>query len=287
MTGQSPLDAGYLTRRLGPREQQGTGATSPASTDSQDRSVGRALPAVLGIRDLTLFMVLIVVFVSNTNGVQFGGPAAFLSWVLGLIPSLIPCAFVTRWLARRYPGQCAPYLWIGRILGPNWSFISAFCIWLPGVLAVVSVIDNGLIFIQFLLPTWFVTPVQQCLGIIVILVIATALTCLPLRWLKHLLGLFAILYLAVFALVGTAGLWWLESGHPAALALNAPAAWQPNAGNFPLYGVILLLISYFVYRPGVTEVPFCHGYHTNLLQSTFHIKVTGDICIGMFQVGIQ
>ena len=240
MTRQPPLDAGYLTGRLAPREQPVVSATSPTSTDGQDKSVGRALPQVLGMQDLTLFMVLIVVFVSNTNGVQFGGPVAFLYWALGLVTFLVPYALVTRWLARHYPGQCAPYLWIGRILGSNWSFISAFCIWLPGVLAVVSVIDNGLIFIQYLLPTWFVTPVQQCLGIIVILVIATALTCLPLRWLKHLLSLFAILYLAVFALVGTAGLWWLESGHPAALALNAPAAWQPNAGNFPLYGVIIL-----------------------------------------------
>ncbi|MFL5698853.1 MAG: amino acid permease [Ktedonobacteraceae bacterium] len=242
MTGQPPLDAeaGYLTSQLAAGKQPGTGATSSTLTDGQDGSVRRTLPTVLGMRDLTLFMVLIVVFVSNTNGVQFGGPVAFLYWALGLITFLVPYAFVTWWLARRYPGKCAPYLWIGRILGPNWSFISAFCIWLPGVLAVVSVIDNGLIFIQYLLPSWFVTPVQQCLGIIVILAIATALTCLPLRWLKHLLSMFAILYLAVFALVGTAGLWWLESGHPAALALNAPAAWQPNAGNFPIYGVIIL-----------------------------------------------
>src|SRR6266702_4427898 len=242
MTGQPPLDAeaGYLTSQLAAGEQPRTGATSLTLTDGQDGSVRRTLPTVLGMRDLTLFMVLIVVFVSNTNGVQFGGPVAFLYWALGLITFLVPYALVTRWLARRYPGKCAPYLWIGRILGPNWSFISAFCIWLPGVLAVVSVIDNGLVFIQYLLPSWFVTPLQQSLGIIVILAIATALTCLPLRWLKHLLSMFAILYLAVFALVGTAGLWWLESGHPAALALNAPAVWQPNAGNFPIYGVIIL-----------------------------------------------
>src|SRR5438874_150486 len=242
MTGQQPFDAeaGYLTSQLAAGEQAKIGVSLSTLSDDQEGSVRRTLPTVLGMRDLTLFMVLIVVFISNTNGVQFGGPIAFLYWALGLITFLVPFALVTRWLARRYPGKCAPYLWIGRILGPNWSFISAFCIWLPGVLAVVSVIDNGLIFIQYLLPGWFVTPMQQCLGIVFILAIATALTCLPLRWLKHLLGMFAVLYLAVFALLGAAGLWWLESGHPAALALNAPATWQPNAGNFPLYGVIIL-----------------------------------------------
>src|SRR5437588_12730866 len=132
MTGQPPLDAGagFFSSQLAVEGQPGTGGTSPTSTDGQEGSARRTLPAVLGMRDLTLFMVLIVVFISNTNGVQFGGPIAFLYWALGLITFLVPFALVTRWLARRYPGKCAPYLWIGRILGPNWSFISAFCIWL-------------------------------------------------------------------------------------------------------------------------------------------------------------
>src|SRR5438270_13007652 len=119
MAGQGPFDsgAGYLiTTQQASGGQPGIGVTSHASIDGQDGSVRRPLPAVLGMRDLTLFMVLIVVFVSNTNGVQSGGPVAFLYWTLGLITFLVPCAFVTRWLVRHYPGQCAPYLWIGRIL---------------------------------------------------------------------------------------------------------------------------------------------------------------------------
>src|SRR5579864_6608690 len=52
----------------------------------------RKLPAVLGTRDLTVLMVLIVLFVANTNGVQFGGPAAFVYWILGLLTFLVPCA---------------------------------------------------------------------------------------------------------------------------------------------------------------------------------------------------
>src|SRR5579872_6553467 len=34
-----------------------------------------ALPAVLNTRDLTALMLLIVLFIANNNGVQFGGPA--------------------------------------------------------------------------------------------------------------------------------------------------------------------------------------------------------------------
>jgi len=200
------------------------------------------LPAVLGTPDLTIMLVLIVVFVSNINGVQFGGPAAFLYWILGLLTFLLPCALVTQWLARRISaaGGGAPYQWVRHSLGPRWSFISAFCIWLPGVLAVVSVLDNMLIFIQELLPTWFVTPLQQCAGIVIILLVVTSLTCLSLRKLRYVLLVLGILYLSVFALLGVIGFWWLETGHPPATTFNVASTWQFNAGNFPLYGLIIL-----------------------------------------------
>src|SRR5579863_1251485 len=121
------------------------------------------LPMVLGTTDLTMFMVLTVLFVTNINGVQFGGPASFLYWILGLVTFLIPGAFVTQWLARRFPGQSAPYLWATQILGKKWSFFAAFCLWIPGVLAVVAVTECGIAFVQYLLPTWFTTPIQQCI----------------------------------------------------------------------------------------------------------------------------
>ena len=61
------------------------------------------LPAILGTGDLVVLMVLIVLFVANNNGVQLAGPAAFFYWGLGLLTFLLPCAYVTRWLARRFP----------------------------------------------------------------------------------------------------------------------------------------------------------------------------------------
>ena len=198
------------------------------------------LPAVLGTRDLTVLMLLIVLFVANNDGVQFGGPAAFVYWVLGLLTFLVPCAFVTRWLALRYPGQGAPYLWATRILGQRWSFFSAFCAWLPGVLAVVSAVQSGLIFIQYLVPTWFTTPLQQGIAIVFILIVPTAIACLPLRWVKRILLALATLYVSVFLLLGFAGVWWLSVGRPAATMLTSPQMWLPNQGNFAVYGVVIL-----------------------------------------------
>ncbi|HLX58762.1 MAG TPA: amino acid permease, partial [Ktedonobacteraceae bacterium] len=198
------------------------------------------LPAILGKGDLIVLMVLIVLFVANNNGVQLAGPAAFFYWTLGLLTFLLPCAYVTRWLALRFPGQGAPYLWATRILGARWSFFSAFSAWLPGVLVIVAAIQSSLIFVQYLAPNWFTTPAQQGLAIILILIAPTAIACLSLRLLKRILLVLATFYFAVFVSLGAAGIWWLSSGHAPATALNNAGAWMPNKVNFAAYGIIIL-----------------------------------------------
>ncbi len=218
-------------------ENSGIGTTPSSVLEGRET---RQLPKVLGKRDLVVLMLLVVLFVANNNGVQFGGPAAFVYWVFGLLTFLIPCAFVTQWLALRFPGQGAPYLWATRILGPRWSFFSAFCTWLPGILAVVAAIENGLIFVQYLAPTWFTTPAQQGVAIVLVLIVPTLAACIPLKWLKHILLVVAILYVGVFLLLGIAGVWWLKSGHPAATALNIPGTWLPTNSNFAVYGLVIL-----------------------------------------------
>ncbi|HJT59408.1 MAG TPA: APC family permease, partial [Ktedonobacteraceae bacterium] len=211
-------------------------------SDEQDEQKTPRMPAVLGLCDLTVFMVLIVVFVNNTNGVQFAGPAAFLYWTLGLLTFLVPCAFFTRWLAQRFPGQGAPYVWAKRILGARWGFFIAFCAWLPGVLAVVAVVEACIVFIQVLEPAWFTTPAQQCVATMLVLLVATTINCFPLKWVKRALLICAALYLLVFALLGAAGGWWLWSGHPAAIAFNTLDSWKPNGSNFGLYGLVVLAL---------------------------------------------
>lgn len=216
-----------------------TGAPDPNASSSPLRRE-EPLPAVLGMGDLTVLMVLIVLFVANNNGVQLAGPTAFFYWGLGLLTFLLPCAYVTRWLALRFPGQGAPYLWATRILGARWSFFSAFAAWLPGVLVIVAAMQSSLIFVQYLAPNWFTTPVEQGLAIVLILIVPTAVACLPLRLLKRILLVLAIFYVSVFVLLGMAGIWWLYSGHVAATAFNTAGAWMPNKENFAVYGVVIL-----------------------------------------------
>ncbi len=200
------------------------------------------LPQVLRTIDLTVLMVLTVLFIANINGVQFGGPAAFLYWALGTATFLLPSAYVTRWLARRFPGLSAPYLWATHILGKKWSFFAAFCLWVPGVLAVVAVTQSTIAFVQYLLPTCFTTAAQQCIALIILLAIATAIACIPLRILKYILMSVVTLYLGVFALIAIAGICWLIGGHPTAVAFNTGSQWQLNVNNFALYGLIILAL---------------------------------------------
>jgi amino acid transporter len=99
---------------------------------------------------------------------------------------------------------------------------------------------GSLLFLQYLVPAWFVTPLQQCVGIIGILVLVTAITCIPLRWLKYGLLVLALFSLAIYGLLGLAGIWWLWSKHPATVSLSVPSLWQLNRSNIAVYGLVIL-----------------------------------------------
>jgi diguanylate cyclase (GGDEF)-like protein len=212
---------------------------SPVST-SQVRKDTAHLPAVLGMRDLTGFLVLVVLFVPAITSVQSAGPAAFLYWVLALFTFLLPSVFVMRWLVRHFPGQGAPYFWAIRILGTKWSFLAAFCAWWPGSIAIITTIGIGIMSVQYLAPAWFTNPTEHFLVIMVVLLVATAIACLPLSLLKRILLGLAVPYYFFYMTVGAAGGWWLWSGHPAAVSLRTLNQLKPSGNNFVIYGLVLL-----------------------------------------------
>ncbi len=211
----------------------------PVST-SQRREDTAHLPAVLDMRDLTGFLVLIVLFVPAITSVQSAGPAAFLYWVLALFTFLLPSAFVMRWLVRHFPGQGAPYFWAIRILGAKWSFLAAFCAWWPGSIAIITTIGIGIMSVQYLAPAWFTNPTEHFLVITAVLLVATAIACLPLSLLKRILLGLAVPYYFFYMTVGAAGGWWLWSGHPAAVSLRTLNQLKPSGNNFVIYGLVLL-----------------------------------------------
>lgn len=200
------------------------------------------LPQIIGTRDLIVLFVLTVVFLSNINGVQFGGPSSFLYWALGLCTFLIPCVVVTQWMMKQFPGAGGHYLWAKQIMGVQWGFLSAFCAWLPCVLASISIVGCALALCQYLFPFLFTTLWVPCFCIVMLLLLATGMTCLPLLYLKRILLVVATLYLAVFGLLGVAGVYWLIQKHPSASSFSFSTAWTPTASNVAVYGIVILAL---------------------------------------------
>jgi diguanylate cyclase (GGDEF)-like protein len=211
--------------------------TAPIQTPTKQK-----LPEVLRTRDMTVFMLLIVLFISNVTGVQFGGPAALLYWGLGILTIMLPGAYATRWLANRYPGQNASFIRTAKTLGSNLSFLLIFFSDGPGVFFAVAAMVNSVTFIRYLEPGWFSTSAGQGIAMMVMLLIATAVACLPLKHLKNILLVLATLYLSIYLLLGAAGVWWLASGHAAASSFATPAAWQFNGSNFGVFGIVILAL---------------------------------------------
>lgn len=208
------------------------------SSTQEDTKQMPSLPDVLTTLDMGVFILLTVVFILNTIGVQFGGPAAFVYWTLGTVTFLVPTAYATQWLIKRFPGSNGIEGLIARILGSQWAFMVSFCAWLCGTLATVAAIEGCIQFLQVVLPTWTMTPLSSVL----LLGICTTLACLPLRWLKH--GLFAVMvvYLGSMLLQGGIGIWWLMSGHHAAITLTDGHAWLPSGNNVGVYGIVVLAL---------------------------------------------
>ncbi len=200
------------------------------------------LPQILVTRDLVVLFVLTVVFLLNINGVQFAGPSSFVYWIVGFCTFLIPCVLVTQWMMKQFPGTGGHYNWAKQVMGEQWGFISAFCAWLPCVLASTSIVSCALALSQYLFPILFTRLWLTFLCVVVLLLVASAITFLPLMHLKRILLVLTTLYLSVFALLGVAGIWWLVQKHVSASSFSLKAGWTPTVSNVAVYGIVILAL---------------------------------------------
>ena len=188
-----------------------------------------SLPKVLSGRDLTIFSLLTVVTLGSLSSIQAGGSSNLLYWLLVLVFFLVPRIVVNSSLIKRFVGKETPYHWVASAKGRTSGFFAVFCIWWPGVLIVASAIEAQTELTNFFARTsvWRLSsPLQQGLLIVSILLVAMAVTCIPIRWLRYILTSIAIPYLSIFLLLGGIGIWWLISGHA-----SAPAHSTQHLGN--------------------------------------------------------
>lgn len=184
------------------------------------------LPRTLGTRDLVGFLIFDIVVLSFAMLIQLAGPLALFYWLIGTCTFFLPGAVVFYWLARHLPGQGSPYVWLSSVFNPVLGFTITFSIWLTSMLFTSTSLQEAIIYFRMLKPTWLYTSSQQGLLMILMLFLATAISCLPLARLKRLLFIACLGYGALYIILGASALWRLQHGGLWLLPWNRPAT-QP------------------------------------------------------------
>jgi amino acid transporter len=194
----------------------------------------------LGSFDLIVIFVAIVLFINNSAGVQFAGPAMFPYWIVAFLTFLITGAFVTAQLGRMFPEEGSIYVWTHKALGPFWGFLAGFLAWWPGPIVMVTA---GILVATFLqqiatLSGNTILTKNWEVGLVVLAVLwfSAALSLLRMRLTQNYVNFQFFFYAAAIFLIGLAGVVWLAKGNPSANSFAA-ANWKPFLGDKLIFGV--------------------------------------------------
>lgn len=84
----------------------------------------------LGLRDLSLFLVVLMVGPRWISVAAHGGPGTILLWILAALLFAIPLAITVAALSAKYPGAGGLYLWARNDFGPWPGFLNFWVYWL-------------------------------------------------------------------------------------------------------------------------------------------------------------
>lgn len=122
-------------------------------------------PRVLGLADVTLFMVTAGSSLQWTAVAAAAGPSALLVWLLGGLGFFLPLSVCVVFLAGRYPEEGGLYAWSRRALGPFAGFMTGWAYWtgtlayLPSVLyfaAGSALLSSGRLRADAATPAYFI-----------------------------------------------------------------------------------------------------------------------------------
>src|SRR5881409_2719769 len=211
-------------------------------TDESQMISERVAPVLvartLGPFDLIVIFVAIVLFINNSAGVQFAGPAMFPYWIVAFLTFLITGAFVTAQLGRMFPEEGSIYVWTHKALGPFWGFFAGFVAWWPGPITMVVI---GVLVANFLQQTasFFMCSGQPCailtenwqIGLVVLAVLwfSATMSYLRMRVTQNYVNVQFFAYAAAIFLIGFAGVWWLLKGNPSSTSFAT--GWNPFQGD--------------------------------------------------------
>jgi len=84
----------------------------------------------LGLRDLTLFLIALMVGPRWISVAAHGGPGSILIWILAALFMAIPLAIAVAALSAKYPGAGGLYIWARNDFGPWHGFLNFWVYWL-------------------------------------------------------------------------------------------------------------------------------------------------------------
>jgi amino acid transporter len=84
----------------------------------------------LGLRDLTLFLIVVMVGPRWISVAAHGGPGTIILWILAALLFAVPLAIAVATLSAKYPGAGGLYLWARNDFGPWPGFLNFWVYWL-------------------------------------------------------------------------------------------------------------------------------------------------------------
>jgi amino acid transporter len=84
----------------------------------------------LGLRDLTLFLIALMVGPRWISVAAHGGPGTILLWILAAVMLAVPLAIAVAALSAKYPGAGGLYIWARNDFGPWPGFLNFWVYWL-------------------------------------------------------------------------------------------------------------------------------------------------------------
>lgn len=215
------------------------------ATRANDKAmVAEKIAPILVARTLTAFDLIvifvgIVLFITNSAGIQGAGPSAYIFWTVGFITFLVTGAFVTAQLGRMFPEEGSLYVWTHKVLGPFWGFFAGFVAWWPGPLVMVVA---GILVVAFaqqiaaFADTTILTHAwEQGLVVLGVLWLGAILSLLRLRLTQNYVNLQFFFYGAAIFVMGLAGIIWLLKGEPSATSFAS--GWNPLQGDKIVLGL--------------------------------------------------
>jgi amino acid transporter len=201
----------------------------------------RALPKVLGLRDLTLFTVSAILLLDTLAASASIGASSLFWWLFLGAFFLLPIGLITSELGAAYPEEGGLYVWIRRGLGRRWAARAVWAywvntaIWLPSIFILFAGVAARVFEIELSLST------QIAIGIVLAWLTAL-LDILGLRIGKWVPNLGAAFKMIIFAVLIVAG-WRYGQQHGFANPLSAETfrpEWKEGLKYVPamVYGML-------------------------------------------------